>query len=72
MCSREGSRGAAWANTFQTLVFMLMGLVAFGFIMKSLGGLEQAGKVPAFITEEGKVIQRYGVQPGRGKGRRFT
>lgn len=32
-----GSRGAAWANTFQTLVFMAMGVVAFTFIVQSLG-----------------------------------
>jgi len=57
-----GSRGAAWANTFQTLVFMVMGLVAFVFVVKSLGGLEQAGKVPAFIAEDGTtVVQRYGL-----------
>ena len=35
-----GSRGAAYANTFQTIVFMIMGLVAFIFIYKSLGGLK--------------------------------
>lgn len=62
-----GSRGAAWANTFQTLVFMLMGLVAFGFIMQSLGGLEQAGKVPAFVTEDGRIVQRYGFDKEQGK-----
>jgi len=56
-----GSRGAAWANTFQTLIFMVMGLVAFAFIVKSLGGLEQAGKVPAYITDSGTVVQRYGM-----------
>ena len=31
-----GSRAAAWANTFQTIVFMIMGLVAFIFIYNVL------------------------------------
>ena len=36
---------------------MIMGLVAFVFIIKGLGGLEQAGKVPARITETGAIVQ---------------
>ena len=31
-----GVRSAAWANTFQTLVFMLTGIVAFAMISKSV------------------------------------
>ena len=54
-----GSRGAAYANTFQTIVFMIMGIVAFVFIVNSLGGLDEAGKVPARITTEGEVVQDY-------------
>ncbi len=54
-----GSRGAAYANTFQTIVFMIMGVVAFVFIVKALGGIETAGKVPARITEDGKIVQDY-------------
>jgi len=54
-----GSRGAAYANTFQTIVFMIMGLVAFVFIIKGLGGIEQAGKVPARITEQGTIVQDF-------------
>ena len=54
-----GSRGAAYANTFQTIVFMLMGVVAFVYIINGLGGLEQAGKVPARITEKGMVVQDF-------------
>ncbi|MGK0184703.1 MAG: SSS family solute:Na+ symporter [Verrucomicrobiales bacterium] len=56
-----GSRGAAWANTFQTLVFMVMGVVAFGFIVKSLGGLENASNVVPRITDKGTVVQEYAV-----------
>ncbi|MEM7391543.1 MAG: sodium:solute symporter family protein, partial [Verrucomicrobiota bacterium] len=37
-----GSRAAAWANTFQTLVFMSMGLLAFYLISSKLGGLAAA------------------------------
>lgn len=54
-----GSRGAAYANTFQTIVFMVMGLVAFVYIINGLGGLHQSGKVPARITETGAVVQDY-------------
>ena len=54
-----GSRGAALANAFQTVVFMAMGIVAFYFVVQSLGGLEQAGKVPMRITEDGSMVQDY-------------
>ncbi|MEE3176338.1 MAG: sodium:solute symporter family protein [Verrucomicrobiota bacterium] len=37
-----GSRAAAWANTFQTIVFMSMGLLAFYLISDKLGGLGAA------------------------------
>ena len=35
-----GMRGTAWANTFQTLVFMVLGIVTFYFIAMKLGGKE--------------------------------
>ena len=54
-----GSRGAAMANAFQTLVFMAMGVVAFYFIVQSLGGFEQAGSVPMRVTESGVVVQDF-------------
>ena len=54
-----GSRGAALANAFQTVVFMAMGIVAFYFVVQSLGGLEQAGKVPMRITDDGSLVQDY-------------
>ena len=34
-----GVRSAAWANTFQTIVFVVMGLVGFLVIADTLGGL---------------------------------
>ena len=37
-----GVRGAAWANTFQTLVFMALGALTFLVIVRELGGLEAA------------------------------
>ena len=37
-----GLRGTAWANTFQTLVFMILGGVTFFWIVSRLGGLDAA------------------------------
>ena len=37
-----GMRSTAWANTFQTLVFMTVGAVAFFVILRGYGGLESA------------------------------
>ncbi|MEL0005496.1 MAG: sodium:solute symporter family protein [Opitutales bacterium] len=62
-----GSRGAAIANAFQTLVFMGMGIVAFYFVVQSLGGLEQAGKVPMRITDMGDVVQDYRYDQAAGQ-----
>lgn len=39
-----GSRGAAWANTLQTLVFMVVGIVSFVLIAKGLGGFAEASR----------------------------
>jgi len=39
-----GVRSAVWANTFQTIVFMVMGLVGFLVIADGLGGLAEASK----------------------------
>ena len=44
---RGGVRSAAWANTFQTLVFMIMGLVAFIMIAVKLGGPAAASQAAA-------------------------
>ena len=37
-----GMRGTAWANTFQTIVFMVLGVVTFVVISSKLGGLQAA------------------------------
>lgn len=54
-----GSRAAAWANTFQTLVFMVMGVLAFYLISDKLDGLnaaiEQAKDTHKIRTVNGKV-----------------
>lgn len=42
-----GLRGAVWANTFQTIVFMGTGIVAFYMISKNLGGLKEASEAVA-------------------------
>lgn len=39
-----GSRATAWANTFQTLVFMVMGVLAFSLIANKLGGFAAASE----------------------------
>ena len=38
--STSGLRGTAWVNTFQTLVFMILGGAAFFVIVSKLGGLD--------------------------------
>lgn len=37
-----GIRGAAWANAFQTCVFIILGMVAFYMIADALGGAKKA------------------------------
>jgi SSS family solute:Na+ symporter len=37
-----GLRGTVWANTFQTLVFMVLGATAFFVIVDEMGGLQYA------------------------------
>lgn len=39
-----GMRGTAWANTFQTIVFMILGVVTFFVISNKLGGLHAASE----------------------------
>ncbi|MFN3169042.1 MAG: sodium:solute symporter [Phycisphaeraceae bacterium] len=40
-----GVRSAAWANTFQTIVFMIMGVTAFVLISDALGGPAEASRM---------------------------
>ncbi|MDB4756116.1 sodium:solute symporter family protein [Mariniblastus sp.] len=56
-----GMRGTAWANAFQTIVFMVLGLVTFCYLGYALGGQEGKGLVEnlkaatAKVTPENKV-----------------
>lgn len=42
-----GMRGTAWANAFQTVVFMILGVVTFTIIANKLGGLQAASEAVA-------------------------
>jgi SSS family solute:Na+ symporter len=42
-----GMRGTAWANAFQTLVFMALGVVTFVVISQKLGGMQAASEAVA-------------------------
>ena len=50
-----GMRGTAWANAFQTIVFMVLGILAFHVIATQLGGeetlLENLRKVTSAVPE---------------------
>jgi len=55
-----GLRGTAWANTFQTLVFMILGGVTFFWVVRELGGLgpaleRVAAARPELLVREGSI-----------------
>ncbi len=55
-----GVRSTAWANTFQTLVFMTTGIIAFWMIAKRLGGFSAASaqvlaNTPQHLAREGMI-----------------
>lgn len=57
-----GLRGAAWANAFQTIVFMLTGVIAFFLISDKLGGVTAASEAvaqnaPDHLAREGMIGQ---------------
>lgn len=54
-----GLRGAIWANTFQTLVFMIMGIVAFFLISSKMGGLVAASE--SVLRESPEHLGREGL-----------
>ena len=57
-----GLRGTAWANAFQTLVFMVLGGVAFIVILNELGGLKAAMTAVA-QTHPGLLIRGDHITP---------
>lgn len=64
-----GARSAAWANTFQTMVFIVMGLLAFWLIADRLGGPVAASGLadPAKAMRAGNMTElqffSYGLIP---------
>jgi len=54
-----GVRSAAWANTFQTIVFMIMGVLAFVLISTKLGGFSAASEMAnsAKAVREGNISE---------------
>jgi len=54
-----GMRGTAWANTFQTIVFMVLGVVTFFMISQKLGGLQSATQ--AVVSRHPDHITRAGI-----------
>ncbi len=56
-----GLRGAVWANTFQTIVFMVTGVIAFYMISKSLGGLREATESVAASDFSSPRLSREGM-----------
>ncbi|MBI1247034.1 sodium:solute symporter family protein [bacterium] len=42
-----GMRGTAWANAFQTMIFMVLGVITFWIISDHLGGLQAASQAVA-------------------------
>ena len=67
-----GLRSAAWANAFQTSVFMVTGVVAFALISHKLGGVRAASEqvlqnAPEHLARSGKIghlqFLTYGLVP---------
>jgi SSS family solute:Na+ symporter len=59
-----GLRGAVWANTFQTIVFMITGVIAFWMISRNLGGLQAATQAVAdSATASGRLVRQDSIGP---------
>jgi len=56
-----GLRGAVWANTFQTIVFMVTGVIAFYMISKNLGGIKAASELVAASDFASERLGREGM-----------
>jgi solute:Na+ symporter, SSS family len=54
-----GVRSTAWANTFQTIIFMAMGVLAFVIISSKLGGFSAASQLadPSKAVREGHISE---------------
>ena len=56
----SGLRGTAWANAFQTIVFMILGALTFLVVVNSMGGLGEAmrrlqAEHPEMLTLGGQI-----------------
>ncbi len=58
----SGLRGAAWANTFQTAVFMLAGIASFFLIAAKLGGFSAASQAVLDAHPE-KLVRGEAISP---------
>jgi hypothetical protein len=69
-----GLRGAIWANTMQTLVFMVTGVIAFYLISQKLGGLAEAGRMVSESEFAKPRLAREGMlgQPDSAVGRHVS
>lgn len=56
-----GIRSTVWANTFQTMVFMIMGVVAFVVISKAMGGFLAASQ--NVLENRPDLLSRGGIDP---------
>ena len=54
-----GLRAAAWANTFQTVVFMVMGFITFWIISDELGGVAAASQ----MTDPDRLVRQGSIPP---------
>lgn len=52
-----GMRGTAWANAFQTMVFMVLGVVTFFVIAKAIGGSNSLVENMRIATQQAPDIQ---------------
>lgn len=59
-----GMRATAWANTMQTIVFMVMGVIAFVVIKDAMGGAEAATKA-LLASKSAERASRAGDQVGK-------
>ena len=62
-----GMRGTAWANTFQTLVFMVLGVITFVVIANTIGGKDSLWENLAAASERVSAEKATRVEMSRTK-----
>ncbi len=58
-----GMRGTAWVNTFQTVLFLIFGTIAFILIARSLGGYDQIMEKLGGNPRTGPLLARDRIPP---------